>query len=79
VAKRQGEVLRPGNARTGTAARPASVSGDVAVPDDEAPTGNGAARPAGGGAKRPAASGARRPPPRPRKGKGKSGKGGRRR
>ncbi|HEY5250971.1 MAG TPA: protein translocase subunit SecF [Acidimicrobiales bacterium] len=71
-AKRQGEVLRPGNAGS----RAAAAADTVAEPD--VPAANGAARPASGATKRPAsASGARRPPPRPRKGKGK-GKGGRR-
>ena len=75
-ARRQGEVLRPGGA-----ARAASAVTDDSVLDepDSVPAANGAGRPSGATAKRPSASGARRPPPRPRKGKGGKGKGGRRR
>jgi preprotein translocase subunit SecF len=75
---RQGRVLRPGAGAHGGAAAPADAEVASVAP-------NGAAAPADGAAgstkARPGspAQGARRPPPRPRKGGGKSRKGGRRR
>jgi preprotein translocase subunit SecF len=83
-----GEVLRPGVARrrsqtsTGRRSQAATghqaVTGNGAVQRAEAPSTNGGGAPRPAGAGRPKSAGGR-PQPRPRKGKGGSKKGGRRR